>query len=145
MANIEPKVTDEVTEEQIQRWSDVRCWLAYLYKYCFELRPNYNPDQLKDYQLKLPSDVYISSVTMWHIWLTTYMLMFNQMGWKVLKGSQDGIDFGTTPLPKLEDVYLMGLSQHSVFENKPFLEYTERFKLTSKEQKTLRTLAMRLS
>lgn len=143
-------VLENVSELQRQQYSDVRCWLANLYKYCLIERPHLKDDtiltKISEWQKTLPADVYISSIEMWHIWLVTYMLIFNQKGWlKISKHHPDGIDFSTTKLPKIADHLLLGLSKHSIFEGKDFTLYLNALKLTSAEKETLKALAVRLS
>lgn len=139
-----------VTELQLRQYNDVRCWLANLYNYALIERPHLKTEagqaKIDELHTSIPSDVFISYVTLWHIWLTTYMLMFNQMGWVMVSKQQpDGIDFSTSRLPKIPDYILLGLSKHEIFEDKPFTYYTDALKLTSAEKNVLKTMAVRIS
>jgi|SRR5579872_6718504 len=122
------------TNEQIQRFNKVRCILANLYHECILHRKHLKTKE--GYQLATQEAYEEEELNSIQFWLIALIIKFLETEWQ-------SIDLVKTP--KLPDIYLLQLQQHTLFEGRPIEEFTKSVALSAKEKKTIKELSLRLS
>lgn len=137
---LEPQVVQPyIPNESLQTFIDVRTFLANLYVFSLRDRPHLKTKKgLASVEAtRMNAIEFVNDVNLWHIWLVTFMVRFQEDGWK-----QPNYEY---PPPKLIDVTLLSLVKHAIFGGQDVKDIVKNsFKLNSKENKVLKELALRL-
>jgi hypothetical protein len=126
--------TPQPTDYQVQQFRDVRCLLANLYHHAIKHRKHlltkkgYTAATQESYDPKELNEI--------QFFLTVLLLKFMEKRW-------EGITLVGTP--KIPDVLIVQLQNHTLFEGKPIETYVNDMKLVAKEKRVLRELALRIS
>lgn len=131
-----PLATDipQPTDYQIKQFRDLRCLLANLYHMAINHRKHLKTK--RGYTVATQGSYDIEELNKIQFVLFILLLKFMEKRW-------EGIDL--VGMPKISDIYLIQLQQHTLFEGKPAEEYIKDIRLVAKEKKILRELALRIS